>query len=406
MVAFPRPETITDVSADLLAIAEVVTEWLRPAGPGAVALQTAAWGESEWEAARKAALVHGIAPLLASRLTGTPAWSIFAPRLREYCAAQYALNQRRLALMLDDLGAILGAAAAHGVAVLPLKGAVLAARFYKEPALRPMADLDLLVRPAHIERMDAAMVRLGFHLAEETPRHRAYLRGEPTVASWDGEHPDNPRGVEIHAFVGERLRAISYDITESLWRGVMAGSYAGTLGLVLRPGALLEHLLIHTCHNMVNRRLRLIQLYDIALVAPSVDPPAWRAMADAALKAGEARLLYAPLALAEALFGPLAPEAIRRELMGGTPPGLHRLLLRSTPSELSFCASGVPSPEFRLAWYWPGKEQLRAIAHVLLPTAAELRQRYPTRTGGLIVAYARHLRHTLRWVMRVIAGQS
>lgn len=390
---------------DGLTIAETVAGWVRPGGPGDLAAETAAWGPDEWATARRAALVHGIAPLLAERLGHMPEWACLDQSFRDYCAGQRALNGRRVTLMIEDLVAILRAAADVGITVLPLKGAILATQFYREPGLRPMADLDLLVHPEHEDRMGAALDQLGFAMVEATPRHRAYLRGPLEVVAWDGEHPDNPRGVEVHSSVGERLRAIHFDITAAMWSGLTPGNYAGTFGLTPARGALLEHLLIHTCHNMVNRRLRLIQLYDIALVAPQVEAHAWRAIADSAIAVGEARLLYAPLALTETLFGALAPDDIRAALAAATPPSLRQLCAQITPSALSLCADDEVSPAFRLAWYHPGREQIGALLRVALPSAHELRQRYPASEGGLAGAYMRHLRHTCGWALRVAAGR-
>ncbi len=388
-----------------VAVAEAVAGWLRPEGPGDLAAQTAAWDDAAWAEARYAALVHGIAPLLAARLAGDPGWPALHPELRAYLGGQRALNAERVALMRADLAALLKAADDDGIPLLPLKGAVLVEHYYAEAALRPMADLDLLVRPEQLARLDATMARLGYHVAEETPRHRAYLRGEPTVASWDGEHPDNPRGVEVHTAVGEQLRAISYDITASIWAGAGSGSYAGAPGLTPAPVALLHHLLIHTCHNMVNRRLRLVQLYDLALVAPRLAPHDWDGLAESALGAGEARLLYAPLALAEQVFGPLAPAATREALARGTPAALCELTARLTPSEFSLCDRREVSPAFRIAWYKPGAERLGALLRVAVPAPAELRQRYPGLSGGLPAAYLRHAGHTATWAMRTALGK-
>lgn len=400
--ALPTPV----VGPAAVAIAEVVVGWLGPAGPGAVADQTATWGPPEWAAARYAALVHGIAPLLAARLAGGPAWPALHPALQAYLADQRARNGERLALMRAELAAILAAAAAAGLEALPLKGAVLVEHYYAEPALRPMADLDLLVRPAQLARLDRLMAGLGMRVVEETPRHRAYQRGEAHVASWDGEHPANPRGVEVHTAVGERMRAISYDITATMWAGATAGRYAGAPGLTPRPAALLHHLLIHTCHNMVNRRLRLIQLYDLALVAPHLGEADWRALAEAATRAGEARLLYAPLALAERAFGPLAPQAAREALAQGAPPALRRLVARLPASAFSLCDRSEVSPAFRMAWYRPGAERLAALLRVALPAPAELRQRYPGLVGGLTAAYLRHAGHTATWALRAATGRA
>lgn len=390
---------------DALQIAEQVVGWLRPDGPHTLAEQTRGWGAAEWAEARHAALVHGVAPLLAARLEATPAWLALDPGLRAYCLEQRRLNGLRAAALGADLAAILHATARAGIAVLPLKGAVLIEQFYAEPALRPMADIDLLVRPAQGEALHQVLRELGYGLAEETPRHRAYHRGEPSIASWDGEHPDNPRGVEVHMAVGERLRAISYTITASLWAGARAGLCAGAPCLLPATGDLLHHLLIHAAHSMINRRLRLVQLYDLALVAPLVSPTVWQTLVAGAVHARETRLLYAPLVLAERVFGALAPAPARAALATSTPAPLRRLLHDLTPSQVSLCNRQEATPGFKLAWYHPGPEWIGALLRVAVPAPAELRQRYPATAGGLPGAYLRHASHTAGWALRLATGR-
>jgi hypothetical protein len=387
------------------SVYETVGSWLRPEGPGDPAAQTAAWGQDEWAVARHAALVHGIGPLLAARMEGSPAWDALAPEFRAYCQEQRRLNGLRVAAMRADLAAIVQAAAKAGVEVLPLKGAALVEQHYAEPGLRPMADIDVLVRPDDLGCIDTILAAQGFAIAEETPRHRAYLRGEPVVVDPELEHPDNPRGVEVHTRVGEQLRAISYEITRTLWEDARPVMLGGAPATTPAPPALLHHLLIHTCHNVVNRRLRLIQLYDIALVAPALSEAEWHALGALAAQAGEARLLYAPLALAERAFGELAPREFRAQLGEATPAALRRMIDQVTPGEVSLCNRDEVSPAFRLAWYRPGGERLGALLRVVLPAPAELRQRYPHRAGGLSSAYLRHIGHTAGWALRSAFGR-
>jgi hypothetical protein len=71
---------------------------------------------------------------------------------------------------------ILDAAGAAAVPMLPLKGALLAHTIYEDPGLRPMRDVDLLVRPRDLERAIALLARLGFSVASPpgarfSPRH-------------------------------------------------------------------------------------------------------------------------------------------------------------------------------------------------------------------------------------------
>lgn len=62
--------------------------------------------------------------------------------------------------------------AAEGLPVLLVKGAALALTVYPEPAARSMSDVDLLVRPAHRERVISALARSG--LGRPEPFRRAH----------------------------------------------------------------------------------------------------------------------------------------------------------------------------------------------------------------------------------------
>ncbi|HEX2572100.1 MAG TPA: nucleotidyltransferase family protein [Polyangia bacterium] len=53
-------------------------------------------------------------------------------------------------------------AAALGVPVLPLKGALLAFTVYPDPGMRPMLDLDLAIRPDDVERLGARLLARGY----------------------------------------------------------------------------------------------------------------------------------------------------------------------------------------------------------------------------------------------------
>ena len=74
----------------------------------------------------------------------------------------YWANHFRNRVLLHSLTEVLRDAAAEGIAVMPLKGAALALLYYETPALRPMSDLDLLVRPGDIAAMTGILHRLGY----------------------------------------------------------------------------------------------------------------------------------------------------------------------------------------------------------------------------------------------------
>ena len=72
-----------------------------------------------------------------------------------------------------------------------------------------MADLDLLVHPADRAGMGALLVGLGYRHDPEAnphPTHDVFLDpGGGRIVSSTGEHPDNPRRVEVHVEVKRHL---------------------------------------------------------------------------------------------------------------------------------------------------------------------------------------------------------
>jgi Uncharacterised nucleotidyltransferase len=78
-------------------------------------------------------------------------------------------NTARLARAAE----ILDAAAAAGVVLLPLKGALLADAVYGDAGARPMVDLDLAVRARDLPAAEAALAPLGFRrIFGDDRRHR------------------------------------------------------------------------------------------------------------------------------------------------------------------------------------------------------------------------------------------
>ena len=58
----------------------------------------------------------------------------------------------RNALLMESVGDAIGRLARAGVPTIVLKGVPLIVQYYRDPALRPMSDVDLMVRPADLAR--------------------------------------------------------------------------------------------------------------------------------------------------------------------------------------------------------------------------------------------------------------
>jgi len=395
-------------SPNLSHCSATVISWLMQPRPDAVASTTAGWNSDDWEAARWAIQVHGIAPLLDRAFESSPNRAALPERLRTYLAQQRRLSGQRVARLLDDLVAILQAASRQGIQVAPLKGSLLATNYYDEPGLRPMNDLDLLVRPAAEARMLAVLAGLGYRKIARGWKHIALSRPDgvgPTV-SYEGEHPDNPRSVELHVHVAEQFWGIRYDLTRETWAGSAPGALLGAEAQVLQPAALLHHLAVHASSDTIARRLRLLHLHDIALVAVRVDRAGWDQIVRAAQARCEERLVYPALLLTSRYYA-VIPAGVLATLRIGVPPALLRYLDESALDRLSFCNTAATTPAEKLCWFRPGRERIGAIRHMVLPDPNEMAHWFPRMAQPILLplAYARYSVMLLRWGLRRARGK-
>jgi len=90
--------------------------------------------------------------------------TILPPDLEQAFSSAYYGNACRNSLLLRELAIVLNACQQRSVQVLVLKGAALAETVYKDIALRPMSDVDLLVKPAQLTKARQLLTDLGFVL--------------------------------------------------------------------------------------------------------------------------------------------------------------------------------------------------------------------------------------------------
>ena len=233
--------------------------------------QDPVWSAAAWERFRYACLVHGVAPLLHQQLEHAP-W--LEPQTQTWLAAQYTLNGQRQAKFRAELQAILEAFDQQGLDVMPLKGAVLAASIYQEPALRRMADLDLLICPDNFEPSCQILTGLGYEQDVVHWKHTEFIKPDNRrVMSVSGEHPDNPRRVELHCYCRETFGGPTVDLTESLWSTAYQDTLLGKSAMLPRPEMLWLHLLVHATYHLWQGKGQLIHLLDLWLLTPKIDAP-------------------------------------------------------------------------------------------------------------------------------------
>lgn len=351
------------------------------------------WKDFDWDVARAVAAMQGITVLLAHRLRwqGPPRWQAFLE-------SQCRLGRQR-EVRIDSLIARLDAALhAAGVCAVGLKGTALRRLALYGAGERPMGDIDLLVRPQDAEKIKQVMRAIDYVPSFATRRHEIFTAARPATITECGEHPDNPLKIEVHQFIAERLPAWPVDITQ----GLMGGDLHPGLNDYPANHELLRHLLLHAAGNMRAHALRLLQLYDIALLAQRLTASDWELLLDTPDECGGVWWMWPVLSLTERYFQGCLPvdlDAFRarapwrlRAAMSGTTlteVSWSNLRIAAFPG-LGWSRSALEALHFMRSRAVPQRVALDELQHVNTAMPALLREPW----YGIS-----HPRRIARWIL-------
>ena len=289
-------------------------------------LRAPEWSEQEWRIARAVASLHGISPLLATRLRwrGPPGW-------RQFLEQQRAHTMARLAQIETLLGQLEARSTAAGVPFVALKGMALHRLGLYGPGERPMADLDLLAASAADEpRLAALLGELGLHESATTWKERVFEPASVAQAAAFGEHGGNSLKVDLHVKIHEILPRRSVEITPLL----LPRDPAPGLNAYPSCAALMMHLLLHASGAIVFRVLRVVQVHDLALLCARLTSADWSQILQYA-EGGELWWGLAPLCLVQRYYG-CVPGTVLASVQASCNRRLRHACDRQLASDVSF----------------------------------------------------------------------
>ena len=342
------------------------------------------------EALRQLIERERIGPLVYRALRGSTALS------PETCAAlrdAYRATAMRNLLLLHELRRVLERLADAGIDAIVLKGAALARPVYGSLALRPMSDLDILVRHRHMGRAGAFAEALGFHPAALETHSGALAEYENALAF------SKPGAVCIDLDVHWSLvdspfyqRELSM---EWFWDTARIRQLGGLSAPTLGPEALLLHLCTHLILH--HRGVGLLWWNDIAALLHAERALDWDQIF---ARSREYQLLLpmreALIHLAAEWRAPIPGDALRR-FSAAHPERAEAALFKRLR---------VPAAAGRRFWTdlrslasWP--QRLRFARTQLLPSATYMQSRYDIRNRWLVPMY-----YPYRWLRGVRGAAS
>jgi hypothetical protein len=206
---------------------------------------------------------------------------------------------------------LLRAARERGVEVLAFKGCGIAHMpdIYRSPDLRPLGDLDVLVRPEAMTDAVAASEAVGFRPVHQDPAVLEFL----THVHYDLPlvHPDHG-SLEIHR---DLYRDIPSAVTSAMCDRAVDARIYGEPARILAPVDLFLALSVHFATTV--DRPRWIWLVDLRRLGRLLTDTDWHALRDLTLAAGAQVFVLAALGCLETVWGPgprTVPEDVRAAL--------------------------------------------------------------------------------------------
>ena len=311
----------------------------------------------DWNELLTLAEEHGVGPLLRSHLAES---AVDIPtQVRRQLLAVYVRHQRCNEVLFGALERILDLLASAHIDVVVLKGPALVHLVYRDPGLRPISDLDLLVAEADALRAQRLLGETGFDIRVPVSEYQM-RRNHHLYAAWqtvDGV----PIAVEIHRDGLSADRGASMQLSAVQHRLMTFDLPSG------RVAHTLEHhdMLWHLCRHLVGLKhpFRLVWVADIIGYAETfVDELDWDYMR------ATHPLVLSTLSLLHWLT-PL-PESVRDRA---------GLTLGDTPRGVAEDYTGWPRST---ALTWDGwAERLSVLRRTLAPPDWWLKLNYGTGTG-------------------------
>jgi Uncharacterised nucleotidyltransferase len=331
------------------------------------------WSDFEWAVARAVAAIHGVSPLLSRALLwrGPAHWVRFLEKQR----AHTTLRHRRIEGLLCLID---HCAREAGIAAVALKGVALHALDVYRAGDRPMADVDLLVRPEDVREAVRMLERLGYLESSASWKERVFTPIDHQDANALGEHAGNDIKIELHERICERLPWRVTDISALIHP---AEPLPGCHGYPSKA-SLMSHLVLHAAGGMAFQSLRLLHLHDMARLSASMAGDDWEQFLDSRRLTGAQWWSFPPLEMTSRYFPRTIPTEILTAVAADCPNWLKLASRRRSLCDVSLSHLWVDAFP-GIEWARSMSERVEYAVSRLRPSAAHLAQReYAARNEG------------------------
>ncbi len=335
-----------------------------------------------WTALIEMATRHGVAPLLYQRLKAPPLAGCVPDGVRERLRGLYLNTAACNVRLYEELRLLLLALRAAEIPVIVLKGAYLAEQVYRNIALRPMSDIDLLVPANRAREAWGVMKELGggYRLIYPATETLIPSFGKDFVC----QKPNGFAPVEVHWTIKITDEKDCMD-GEELWQNAQAARIAELDTATLSVEDFLLHLCLHASYQH-EFDFGLRALYDIAVFIERFESEIdWSALRARVLHHHWRRGVYLILYLASFRIGAAIPVEVLTalepaDLSVGVIEQAERRLFDAGTETAGMTANVI-------SFFRPGRlgDRARVLWRRLFPSREEMAYIYPIPPGSWVL---------------------
>lgn len=352
--------------------------------------ETASLGElteTDWAALADFAMLKNLAPLFYYRLGKCGVENGIPDPVRQRLHARYLTQAGLTTIYYQQLSSLLGALRDRALPVIVLKGAHLARHVYDSPALRVMADIDLLARIEDLAAAAETAVTLGY----QPKRNVSFASPDPAWKHLPRMTKPDAFPLEIHLNISHPETGLNVPSVE-LWDRAVEADYGGVSARTLAAEDLLLHLCLHAVpHHAFEAGLRDLCDIDqtVRRFGRTLD---WPALAERAMRWKIRSAVWVALDATASLLETPIPETLLASLR---PTRLDEESLNWLRGRLFTASAGFNAPGFAELLRRPGlKGKIRILANRLFPSRREMAGAYPAaKSSARLIFY-----YPVRWV--------
>jgi hypothetical protein len=268
----------------------------------------------DWDYFLKKAREEGISPLVFIRL---PEIVINRNNIPKYVTDElrkdYYLSASKNTLIFNELENILNVFNEAGLRVIVLKGAALAETAYRNLALRPMSDVDLLVKKEDLFGINEHLKGLGYFPSDRSVGDIDFSSTYLTTLDYRNTSANSP-SFHIHwHFVNSTIPNDSYINNieiKDIWQDARKANIANVETLLMSPHHLIIHLSEHAL-RVTHSLSKLSLLCDInEAVNAYQDRLEWERLIKYSLKFKLDRMVYISLYFASKFLAAKIPKDV------------------------------------------------------------------------------------------------